>query len=342
VKIESIKIQGYRQFRDAIALEDLAPISVVHGANNSGKSAVLDALRLGFTLLGDLAVHQWPDRQMEKVHRVRPEDVFSADALDGRAELTLRVALEPAEGAHLAESAGVLGLRDGGTVGLVLMVSRAQEAFRWSSGVKPSLGRSADAAIARLIKRGVPPHREDEASLLALGTESGAERIPQSLLRTLLDAYDAREPREHRLWLRFHDFVLDALRAHTGGSALKPRYDPRTERVTLEVHAPSHTLPVERLGDGVQRVLALAGQVLATRASLVTIESPEAGLDATLQLRLREILQRIVADEGASKQLLLASHSSVFVTALPGYALTSTANGARVERGAAPVRTLED
>ncbi len=342
MKLDSIKIQGYRQFRTAITLEDLSPISVIHGASNSGKSAVLDALRLGFTLLGDLAVHQWPDRQMEKVHRVRPADVFAADALDGRVELTLRVSLDPMEGAHLAESAGVHSLGEGGSVGLILSVSRADECFRWSSAIKPSLGRPADAAIARLIKRGVPPHREEQGALLALGADTGPERIPQSLLRTLLDAYDAREPREHRLWLRFHDFVLDALRGHTGGSALKPRYDPRTERVALELHAASHTLPVERLGDGVQRVLSLAGQVLATRASLVTIESPEAGLDPALQLRLREILQRIVADEGSPKQLLLASHSSVFVSALPGYALSMTEVGPRVERTDAPVRTLEE
>ncbi len=343
MRIESIKIKGFRNLRSAVALEELADINVIHGDNNVGKSNVIDAIELAFSLLGDLAMHQWPDRQFEKLRGLRPTDVFPTDALDGSAEIVLRVALDADEGAHIADSTGTLALRSGGSVELELLLARSNGTYRWASTVKPSYGRATDAVVARTIKRGVPPYpSEDSTAFIALprlraayGGATGREVVPAWLLEALLDAHDARDAKKHRLWQRFNDVVVAGLRDVIGDGQVVPRYDARTEKVLLEHHTATGPVVCERLGGGVQRVIAMAGSLLASSAHVVAIEEPEADLHHGMQLRLRDIFRRILADELGPKQLLLVSHSPVFVATMHGYQLRASAQGPRIERSAA-------
>jgi hypothetical protein len=343
VRIDSIRVKGFRNFRSPVSLDELAAVNVIHGENNVGKSNLVDAVELAFLLLGDLAMHQWPDRQMEKLYGLRPVDIFAVEDPEGSAEVVLRVHFDADEGAHIADTTGVLALRARGAVELELLVARSGGTFRWASTVKPSYGRPVDAVVARTVKRGSPPHREDKSAFLSLpklraayGGETGRDVLSQGLLRSLLDAHDARDAREHRLWQRFNEIVVGGLKDFLGDGQLLPRYDPRTERVVLELHSGAGAIPIERLGGGLQRVLAMTGQLLATDAQIVAIEEPEADLHHGLQLRLREVFKRIVADEIGPKQLLLVSHSPVFVATMHGYQLRNGAQGARVERTTAP------
>jgi hypothetical protein len=340
LRIDSIRLRGFRNLRQAIALEEMADINVIHGENNVGKSNLVDAIELAFALLGDLAMHQWPDRQMEKLLGLRPVDVLPVEAPEGTMELTLRVKLDPAEGEHIAETTGAQTLRSGGSVELELILARSAGAFRWHSVVTPSYGRATDAVVARTIKRGPPPYKSEDACAFlsmpslrsAYGGPTGRDVVSQALLTTLLDAHDARDAREHKLWQRFSDVVVAGLRDSMGEGQLVPKYDPRSERVTLELHSPSGAIPVERLGGGVQRVIAMAGSLLASKAQIVAIEEPEADLHHSLQLRLRDIFKRIIADELGPKQLLLVSHSPVFVATSHGYAVRNSPQGPRIER----------
>lgn len=343
MRIESIKIKGFRNFRSAISLDELADINVIHGENNSGKSNVIDAIELAFALLGDLAMHQWPDRQFDKLLGLRPSDVFPIDALDGSVEILLRVQLDPDEGAHIADTTGTLALRSGGSVELELLLARSNASFRWASTVKPSYGRATDAVVARTIKRGAPPYASDASTAFvalprvrgAYGGQHGREVIPLSLLEQLLDSHDSRDVREHRLWQRFNDVVVAGLRDVIGEGQVVPRYDPRTEKVLLEHHTPAGPVSCDRLGGGVQRVMAMAGAMLASKAHILAVEEPEADLHHSMQLRTRDIFRRIIADELGPRQLLLVSHSPVFVATMHGYQVRSSAQGPKVERSTA-------
>ncbi len=82
-------------------------------------------------------------------------------------------------------------------------------------------------------------------------------------------------------------------------------------------------------------MIAMAGALLASKAQIVAIEEPEADLHHGLQLRLRDIFKRIIADELGPKQLLLVSHSPVFVATSHGYMLRATPQGPRIELSAA-------
>jgi len=343
VRIESIKIKGFRNLRSAVALDEFADINVLHGENNSGKSNVIDAIELAFSLLGDLAMHQWPDRQFEKLLGLRPSDVFPIEQLDGSAEVVMRVALDANEGAHIADTTGTLALRSGGSVELELLLARSNATWRWASTVKPSYGRATDAVVARTIKRGAPPYANEESTAFlamprlrgAYGGQQGREVVPAWVLEALIDSHDTREAKKHRLWQRFNDVVVAGLRDVIGEGQVVPRYDPRTEKVLLEHHTASGPIVCERLGGGVQRVIAMAGSLLASSAQVVAIEEPEADLHHGMQLRLRDIFRRIIADEFGPKQLLLVSHSPVFVATMHGYQFRPTPQGPKVERSTA-------
>jgi hypothetical protein len=200
MRIDSIRVKGFRNFRQPVSLEELTDINVLHGENNTGKSNLIDAIELAFALLGDLAMHQWPDRQMEKLLGLRPIDVFPVEAQEGSVEIVLRVSLDPAEGEHIADTTGTLALRSGGSVEIELLLARSANAFRWNSSIKPSYGRNTDAVVARTIKRGAPPYKDDSCAFLSMpslrsayGGAEGRDTVPQGVLAALLDSHDARD-----------------------------------------------------------------------------------------------------------------------------------------------------
>src|SRR5262245_22034561 len=52
MQLRSFKVQGFKNFRQPVVLEDLGPINVLHGANNVGKSNLLQAIELFFVVIG--------------------------------------------------------------------------------------------------------------------------------------------------------------------------------------------------------------------------------------------------------------------------------------------------
>lgn len=52
MQLRSFKAQGFKNFRKPVVLEDLGPINVIHGPNNVGKSNLLQAIELFFTVVG--------------------------------------------------------------------------------------------------------------------------------------------------------------------------------------------------------------------------------------------------------------------------------------------------
>jgi predicted ATPase len=51
MRLQWFEVQGYKNIRDALRLEELGRVNVVHGDNNVGKSNLLESLRLFFVLL---------------------------------------------------------------------------------------------------------------------------------------------------------------------------------------------------------------------------------------------------------------------------------------------------
>jgi hypothetical protein len=90
-------------------------------------------------------------------------------------------------------------------------------------------------------------------------------------------------------------------------------------------------IPIEILGSGIQQVVALVARLLVSDATFVAIEEPELNLRYTLQLRLREIFQEIVADPFGPQQLFISSHSPAFEFGEHFYAMRFSSDGPTVE-----------
>ena len=61
--LDSITLEGFRQF-ESLTLNELGPVNLLFGANNSGKTTVLEALALLADPLNPLAWLQASQRQL--------------------------------------------------------------------------------------------------------------------------------------------------------------------------------------------------------------------------------------------------------------------------------------
>jgi hypothetical protein len=90
------------------------------------------------------------------------------------------------------------------------------------------------------------------------------------------------------------------------------------------------------LGTGVQQLAALLGHLLMANASIIAIEEPELNLRYTLQVRLRDLLRRVIGTQAGPSQVFLASHSPAFEVGDTFYAMRPTPQGPTLDKR--PVR----
>jgi hypothetical protein len=86
------------------------------------------------------------------------------------------------------------------------------------------------------------------------------------------------------------------------------------------------------LGSGVQQLAASLGVLSVIGATIVGLEEPELNLRYTLQLRLREVLAKMVGAPGEVEQLFLTSHSDAFEFGSHFYYMETTPDGPSVQR----------
>jgi predicted ATP-dependent endonuclease of OLD family len=342
MRLEALRIKGFRNLREGISFESLDHLNVISGENNIGKSNVLAALELSFLLLGDVAMHQWPDRQIEKMLGLKPEDIYPIENLDGTAEFQLQIAFDHEEIEAIEASTGLDYFREHSSVELEIILHRSAGIYRWATAVRPSFGRTADNQIAKIATYGVhgaklerrafsilPSHRP------SLGQEHSTELVSQKILLPLLECKESRERVKHARWLRFCDSV-HAMRDALGKGELVPRLDQNTGKVSLAFETATGRIPVQRLGNGAQRVIAMLAFLSTSPTHMMALEDPEIGLHHSMQIRLRDAFRRLVADHDQPRQLLITSHSPVFIASIHGYAMRQGPEGPRAERSFVP------
>ena len=70
-------------------------------------------------------------------------------------------------------------------------------------------------------------------------------------------------------------------------------------------------MAVDRLGAGVQRLVALLGSLVLARATVVAIAEPELALAPSSQQRLLRSFRTLLETPGGPNQLLLTTHSPI-------------------------------
>ncbi len=286
----SLNIKKYRGLED-LSLSDLLPISLVVGANNSGKSSILEAIAL---LLRPLDPAQWM-----QVARQRDTDTDIADALWS-----------------IFPSKGVLQLSDGPQQSNAMEMSgqlrdkqrnlnaRALAAEDWdaetSGAATLNIGAKVDGHPRHnmLFRREVPAQWGDGVDLYRCFTVTPiTHRSGRALVEHLSRAVDEGEKALALDLLQLFDPRVQSLDVSAG----------RRRQTIVVKHEERGVVDLASFGDGMRRVTALALALSRARDGVLLIDELEAGIHPTV---LGHVLQKLLAAAlAADVQLIATTHS---------------------------------
>lgn len=341
MRLTSIEVEGFKNLTSRVALRELGPVHVIHGANNVGKSNLLEAVALVFRLLwkvgpnrvgrlfGDEPIAHNDEEFVSKTG-LRAGDVFNlAHPSDIRVRIGWRCE------ANELRAMGVESPLDLSEVhvGLVMARDRFSSGVEWrleevtargGEALTTGAERTLEVLLPFLTRTLVAAGREAgpafeliQVDRTVLG-DGGAGRskedrglISSTLALQLYDARDSMDPELAGRWRLFRELMRD-YRDLLGGEEVSVIYDRKTAVATLVVERGKQRIPAHLLGSGAQQVIGLLGQLLMTGARIVAIEEPELNLRVDLQLRLAQSFRDITSHEFGPSQILVTSHSSHF------------------------------
>lgn len=346
MRLTSFRVKGFKNFTEEVKLEGLGTVNVIHGANNVGKSNLLQAMQVFFRLLGlDIDQGGWLpistprrliDADFEKlgfpaneIFNIRqpalPIEMTAELSIDEE-ELTkygikplfdcrsVRIATELRwEGTHAGHQIRGFVFADGTDA---VAVQESAEKKAWVLRFAGFLARSF------LVK---VESNERFALVEAL------RPIDHELALKLYDAKESTEIESFRRWERFVE-TMGLFSDILGEGSFMVVYDRQASQANLVYQTQNGRIPLWLLGSGVQQIVNLLGHLLMTSASLVALEEPEINLKYDLQERLREVLAEIVGSLGGPSQLFLTSHSPAFESSPYFYLMRADPQGPVVER----------
>lgn len=348
MQLRSFKAQGFKNFQQPVVLEDLGPLNVIHGPNNVGKSNLLQAIELFFFLMGlDHDPMGFPSLPMQTILQLTDETLAGAGLprtdifnLAGPSPILLEAVLltEPAELRAVGIDPDVLPLD---------WVRIAVE-LRWmGSYVGYTMPRfeTRDGKDYVTITKTVPEFAQlaTFAKLVALAPRSSTDadtrfaRIPVERLVApglALALYDARESTEIDIARRWDRFVeaMGEFEDILGKGRFVVTYDRKAEEAQILYQTHNARIPLRLLGSGVQQLATQLGITLVTGASIVAVEEPELNLRYTMQLRLREVLSKLIGGPGGLDQIFITTHSDAFEAGPHFYYMEPTPDGPRAEK----------
>jgi len=321
-------ITGFKRFRDSMTV-NFEDVTVLVGANNSGKSTILQALTLfqycvemtrkfngngrrtedlalasrtiGFDQFGVLPVAQpgdlWPDGQMSRKGQPRLISLRATFGNNAHVEFRLqisfnRLSIKPSTKGEWREAIGR------GDIRLIPIFAGflPQEEYLTPPARQDRLRLQRHGEMVRnqlwSLQQEQPKRWEQLRSLLA-------ELFPESRIDV--------------------DFNLDVdrfLKATYRDEALRRKRDVITA------------------GSGFHQALQILASVLTPGAALFLLDEPDAHLHARLQGQLMGILQRLATEEG--EQFVLATHSPQILNAAPSGSVRVCMHGRAVPLSVRP------
>ncbi|MDI1477759.1 AAA family ATPase [Polyangium sp. y55x31] len=328
MRLKTLRLQNFRGFGDA-TLDLDRPLTVLFGANGSGKSSVLMALLFGFSELLHWTFLQAGGRAFS------PSD---GDIALGAERLTITM-----------EFSG-----DDQEFPLSVRYRRGQ-GTEVSSRRSYDLGDLSFLPIAYLADRSVAPSRgtfqpiEPEKPLTHDWVLSDALDVGHVGFRPFFRWFKEREDAENRRKVQEKDLSvtdpqLSAVRAAVEGllpgfSNLRIQHDP----LRLEVTKGSQALSVDQLSDGEKQVLAITADI-ARRLAMVHADAPEPlqreaiVLVDEVELHLHPAWQRRVLPAWRrifpGSQFIVTTHSPQVLSEVPSDAVFLVENFQFVRPGA--------
>jgi predicted ATPase len=366
--LQWFEVQGYKNFRAPLRLEDLGALNIVHGDNNTGKSNLLESLGLLFVALGALREHASARTSGEESFRssstgprsaitaIRSDSYlvergFSAEEIfdfTSQAPITLRASFQRGAGEIAADDPP----EPSGPIQVEVQIERRPEGVAISlmglvrsEGADSSTAPSEEIAhVLQLLGQGAVTRpsglrfllvRTDRSVICDPRRQESArlsvrEPMPQDLALALYEA----ERDKGAARRRFERFIaaLEHMRGLVGDGRWRMDYAIKTQRAELSLERGSELIPLRMMGSGVQQIAVLAGRLAMAGPAVVAIEEPEANLRWSAQHRLRDVLRELCGNEDGPSQLIVASHSSAFEFEPMFYALSLGVDGPQVRQ----------
>ncbi len=283
-------IQAFRGLQD-ITLKDLTPVNVVLGANNTGKTSILEALAL---LLRPLDPAGWI-----QVARLRDMDIFLEDGLWSLfpSSTPLHAEESPKETAPL-EISGILQKEQR------ILRARGMASLNWDSQASESLMLRIEARVNDLAPHTMEFRREIPAQFgrgvtfhKCFAVTSATHRSTRNLVEHLSKVIDMGEKKLALELLQLFDPDIEGLDVSAPGGR---------EGVRVS-HKQRGVVDLASFGDGMRRVAVLALALVRSRGGILLVDELEAGIHPQI---LPKVLQQLfLAARTAEVQIVATTHS---------------------------------
>jgi predicted ATPase len=296
MRLTRLKIENFKRFRDLSV--ELSPFNCLVGANNSGKTTLLQALALL-----DFCVHHCLNRRngrLELKRRTIPPEEFYVLPISNPMELwtdrrsmaenrqqVIRIEATFEEGRQVTASVKLDYNRFG------IAVDGNDDSQEWLDALRGQ-------RMAYLPVFSVFLAQEERRTAAVIDDELARGHV-HSVIRNLILNLKEKER---------HNELLDVLkRSFPSLEDMHIAFDEVSDRyisVTYREAGRPKEFDVFSAGSGFQQFLYLFGFILLRQPTVILLDEPDVHLHGTLQKALLQELGRLV-DEG--KQVLLATHS---------------------------------
>lgn len=317
--IRRFTIEGFKRFEQETVI-DLDDVTVLVGANNSGKSTILHALTL-FQYCVETTRRtngNGPEPKKPALARrsVSPDEfgvLPVADPADLWPNGRVRTKGKPNPLSLRAE------FSNAATIGFQLRIDYNR--FDIVPSVAGNWREAIDGREIRLVPifSGFLP-REEYLTLPARRDRLRLQRHGEMVRNLLWDLREHAGPR----WGTLQELLKELFPE----SAVSVEFDLEVDRflnATYRDHVLTRERDVMTAGSGFHQALQILASVLAPGAGTVLLDEPDAHLHARLQERLVHILARLGSEEQV--QFILATHSPQLLNAAPEGAVRVCMNG---------------
>lgn len=352
MRLTRVEVHGYKNASAPLCLEDLAPVNVIHGENNVGKSNLLEAIELFFELvakpsnykgLGDMAI-PFPKPWNFEVDRWNQENPQfpSRFMFNLRAYQPIKLSMRFAVDADEWRAAGMVERTSFECRAIDMSMSVKRVTNRILAGIEsvslddqrlhPDAGQAALYYLMRFLTANdrAQPIESRFARIVAYRELYPALEASDYAL-ALYDAKESFDPLHYRRWELFAS-LMSRFDDVLGSGQFVPVYHRHQNRAFLTFQTPHARMPMDLLGTGVQQLVQTVALLLMSNATIVAIEEPELSLRHSLQLRLRDLFQEIVESDAGPSQIFITSHSPAFETGAFFYHLEPGPDGPTVTR----------
>lgn len=318
---------GYKNLEQPIVLDDLGPITVIHGANNVGKSNLLHAMELFFSCLAwtrqEISAEQLQIADIRSLfHLERPLPIALAASFEITPEELLAAGIQPDPRATEVDIEITLEWRPPKAAYCTFTQLRFADGKDLAHQPTIEIEEAHDPnPLLRFIAQNLLVTAGPTKRFALVGVRRSVEEDPMSRdsgpVPLVREMYDCRESLDRVRRDRWRAFVraMEELRDITGAGTFEVTYPREGPGARLVFDTDTMRIPFGLLGTGVQQVAALLGHALMRNASIVAIEEPELNLRWALQNRVRDALRKLVSEphgSGGIDQIFLTSHSPAF------------------------------